>query len=243
MTILSAIRRLAQRVGVEVNWYNAEHSPLARIARLLSHCSIDIVVDVGANDGGYGRFLRQIGYQGRIISFEPLPDAYVRLQASARAEESWRVAPRMAIGEFDGEISINVSRNSVSSSILPMAEMHLCAAPQSEYRGQARVFIRRLDSVVAPFLEGASGIFLKVDTQGYEMRVLEGAEQMLRQTKGIQLELSIAALYDGQPDYLEVLMLLRKRGFDLWNVAPGFTDSRTGRMLQMDGIFVRRSSV
>jgi hypothetical protein len=80
---------------------------------------------------------------------------------------------------------------------------------------------------------------LKIDTQGYEMAVLRGAEKMLPRLAGVQLELSLAPLYEGQTLYLELIDWLRARGFDLWSVIPGFVDPSSGRMLQFDGVFFR----
>jgi hypothetical protein len=120
-----------------------------------------------------------------------------------------------------------------------MMDLHAQAAPQSGYVGVQRVPLRRLDTLTLPVLGGARGIFLKIDTQGYEMPVLEGAEQLLGRVRGVQLELSLAPLYDDQVLYRPLIDWLETRGFGLWGVIPGFVDPRSGRMLQMDGVFFR----
>jgi hypothetical protein len=81
--------------------------------------------------------------------------------------------------------------------------------------------------------------FLKIDTQGSEGRVLDGASTSLERIVGLQLELSIEPLYDGAPHYLEMLSRVEREGFVLMSVEPGFSDRVTGRMLQFDALAFR----
>lgn len=239
MTILHSIKELALKAGVEVNWYNAAQSDVARLFKLLATHKIDTILDVGANDGGYGKMLRKGGYAGAVLSFEPLAEAHENLLRAAVGDETWQVAPRMAIGASSGEIEINVAGNSTSSSILPMRALHESAAPRSRYIGTEKVPLRRLDSVAHPFIEKSRNLLLKIDTQGYEMPVLEGAESLFPRICGIQLELSLVPLYEGQVLYREVIDWIAGKGFELWSITPGFVDQNSGRMLQMDGVFFR----
>lgn len=239
MSIKNEVKTLAQKFGIQISRYNPSESYEARIFRQIEVHKIDTVIDVGANDGGYGRGLRQGGYKGQILSFEPLPEAHPKLLATADKDPNWFIADRQAIGNMDGKIEINVAGNSTSSSILPMNTTHSDAAPQSKYIGVVPVPISRLDSVKHAALDGARSILLKVDTQGYEMQVLQGAEELLSRVAGLQLELSRTPLYEGQALFLDIIEWLAQRGFSLWSVVPGFTDPRTGRMLQMDGVFYK----
>jgi hypothetical protein len=86
---------------------------------------------------------------------------------------------------------------------------------------------------------GGRNLFLKIDVQGFEPQVLEGAARLLDRTQGVQLELSLAPLYEGQTLFLPLVDWLAKKGFELWALIPGFIDNKTGRMLQVDGIFFR----
>jgi FkbM family methyltransferase len=239
VTILHNFRKLALKAGVEINRYNPAQSQHARMFTLLTHHRIDTVLDVGANNGGYARFLREVGYRGAILSFEPLADAHRILTASAQDDEHWYVAPRMALGSEDGEIEINVAGNSTSSSVLAMHEQHVRAAPDSAFVGSEHVPMRRLDSVNHQSIDDGSSLFLKIDTQGYEMHVLKGAESLLPRLQGIQLELSLVPLYEGQVLFRKMVDWMYDRDFILWNVIPGFMDQASGRMLQMDGMFFR----
>lgn len=239
MSIKHEVKNLARKFGVQISRYNPSESYEARLFKQLAVHHIDTVIDVGANDGGYGRCLRAGGFAGHILSFEPLPDAHQKLQEAAGQDPHWFVADRQAIGSMDGEIDINVAGNSTSSSILPMSTSHSDAAPQSRYIGTVKAPIRRLSSIEHPAMDAPRSIFIKIDTQGYEMPVLQGAEQVLARARGVQLEMSLTPLYDGQALYQDITNWLTPRGFQLWGVIPGFTDPRTGRMLQMDGVFFK----
>ena len=239
MTIKHSIKQFALRQGIEIRRYDAAESADARFARQLAHHGIELVLDVGANDGGYGRLLRSLGYAGDIVSIEPLVDAHAALVAQAAADPRWFVAPRLALGDAAAEIEINVAGNSTSSSLLPMNALHERAAPQSRYQGRQKVNVQRLDAFEHPAIAPARRTLLKIDTQGYELPVLRGAEGLLSQLNGVQVELSVAPLYDGQALYREVVDFIVGRGFELWNLSPGFTDRASGRMLQFDGLFFR----
>jgi FkbM family methyltransferase len=239
MSIKHQVKTMALKMGVELRRYNAVESPTARLAHQMTMHGIDLALDVGANDGGYGRLLRSLHYAGDILSFEPLSSAHTALQRATEKDPHWFVASRMALGETDGEIQINIAGNSASSSILPMADLHRAAAPVSAYVGSEEVPLHRLDTIDHPAIARAGAMLLKIDTQGYEMPVLRGAIALLPKVKGIQLELSTAVLYEGQTTYMDVIQWLQSHGYALWNLLPGFTDPESGRMLQFDGIFFR----
>ncbi|MDZ4057670.1 MAG: FkbM family methyltransferase, partial [Polynucleobacter sp.] len=147
MTIAHRFKKLALKFGVELRRHNPAQSQDARIARLIAHHGIDLALDVGANTGGFGSYMREIGFQGEILSFEPLKQAHTELTRVALSDERWHVAPRMALGAEDGTIELNVAGNSVSSSILPMHDAHAIAAPSSRYIGKQLVPLKRLDSI------------------------------------------------------------------------------------------------
>lgn len=198
---------------------------------------IDVVLDVGAARGGFGRELRDFGYEGRIVSFEPLGDAHRDLSELTATDPGW-TAVRTAIGAEQGTATINVASNSTSSSLLPMGAAHLDAAPEVNYVGTEEVTMSRLDDVAPAHLHEASRTFLKVDTQGFERSVLEGAPETLARCEGLQLELSLTSLYDGGMVVDEAIAMAYARGFELTALFQGFT-SPDGRLLQVDGVFFR----
>lgn len=219
--------------------YNCGTSPELRLVRMLDANAIDLVVDVGANAGYFAKEIREAGYRGAILSFEPLADAHASLLAAARHDSAWHVASRCAIGAVDSTVEVNVAGNSTSSSILPMLGEHVRAAPNSAYVRKERVPLCRLDTFEHASLSHATRPFLKIDTQGYEQQVLDGAAGILSRVHGIQVEMTLSALYEGQQLWLEMHAQLQSLGFELWGVVPGFFDPATGRLFQFDGVYFR----
>lgn len=234
------IKKLSRSLGIDLKKYNVQTSEAAKMQRLLAYHNIDLVFDVGANIGQYAKLLRELGYSGRIVSFEPLSSAYSQLKAVSRKDPLWEIAPQTAIGNQEGEIIINIAGNSYSSSALPMLDAHLESAPESAYSGSETVKLSRLDTIAKDYIKSETkSIFLKIDVQGLEKQVLEGATAILPLVKGIKLELSLVPLYEGQVLFQEMIDIVEKLGYELYGIEPGFTAEKTGRMLQMDGIFFK----
>jgi FkbM family methyltransferase len=223
---------------VDVVRFQPETHWLARRWSLLMAWGVDLVVDVGANDGEYATTLRRLGYRGRIVSFEPLPDAAARLRARHARDAHW-TSYELGLGDVQGTAELHIAGNSASSSFLPMLASHEQHAPESMFVGSTTVRIATLDQLADEVMAGARRPFLKIDTQGYEQRVLAGATQSIGRFVGIQLELSIEPLYEGAPDHLEMLRTIDELGFVLMGIEPGFSDRKTGRMLQFDALAFR----
>jgi len=234
------IKRLARNFGVEISRYLPSNCAAAQLVKALDFAGINVVFDIGANEGQFARAIREHGYAGLIVSFEPLSSARQTLLKRASLDESWEVHDQSAIGDCGGEIEIQIAGNSVSSSVLPMLESHSSAAVGSAFVDSERVPIARLDSVAIRYLTAESNLFIKIDTQGFEWQVLDGARETLQQARGVLCELSLVPLYDGQRLWRHIVDRLDAEGFMLWALQKGFTDFRTGQSLQMDGIFLCR---
>jgi FkbM family methyltransferase len=234
----SAVRTLLRGRGWDVVRYPGGRNPDHLRGVLLRRLGVDLVVDVGANVGQYGQSLRDWGYRGGILSFEPMRDEYTALQRLARADGRWDCV-HSAVGAEAGEQTIHVAANSISSSLLPMLERHVTTAPGSAYVGDQRVPVVRLDEAAAQAVSAARHPFLKVDTQGYEEAVLEGAGELLGRFVGVELEMSLQPLYDGQQLMPQMMERMGDLGLRLARLSPGLTDAATGETLQVDGIFVR----
>jgi FkbM family methyltransferase len=234
-------KKAIRKLGFELHRYLPTTSPSAQLMMILEHQRVNLVFDVGANVGRYALSLRNDGYSGRIVSFEPMKAAHDALLAAAEGDSLWQVAPRAALGAHDGEIEMHVAANSESSSILEMLAVHAEAHPASAYIGVEKVPLRTLDALAAQHLGPDARLLVKIDTQGYEDQVIAGASETLERAAVLQLELSLVPLYAGQKLMAEMVAMLEAAGFDLWGVAPVFADSRSGRMLQLDGVFCRRA--
>lgn len=235
--IIWKFKNLLRKLGVDIVYFPGEILR-GRISLLQAH-SINLLFDVGANEGQYAQLMRTIGFTGRIVSFEPLSSAFPILAARAKHDSSWE-AVHMAIGDEDGEVEINIAANSQSSSILSMLPSHVQAAPDSAYIGKERVPIARIDSIARQYYREGDNLFLKIDTQGFERKVIEGAAATLEAIRGIQVEMSIVELYEGEDTFIGMISWLQQKGYELHSLEPGFRDPATGRLLQMDGIFFRR---
>jgi len=242
MSLGTSIRFLVQRTlrsaGYEIRRFTLDE--MHRLRLLLDSHKVDTVLDVGANIGQFASTLRAAGFTGTIISFEPQSAAHSKLVALAKSDPKWIVAPRAAVGAAPGEITMNISANSVSSSALPILDAHTGSAPSSRYVSQETATVIRLDD--SDLVPAADRIFVKIDTQGFEGEVIKGARKVLTRAVGVQTELSLAQLYDGQPDYLEILRDLTALGFEPWSIEPGFADLHSHRLLQMDATLFRAAS-
>lgn len=232
--IKSFLRRGFKAVGLNISKVaNTPPSPL------LYH-QIDLVLDVGANVGQFAMSTRQQGYKNKIVSFEPLSDAHNILTRNAKRDASWVIHKRCALGSRIEQKQLNISRNSYSSSFLPMLTAHLDAEPESVYVGKESVGIVTLDSIFEDYYQPRKRVFLKIDTQGFEKEVLDGAIECLERIACVQLELSLVPLYKSQYLYDYFLQLFKANKFMLWSLVPGFRNSETGQLLQFDAILTRQ---
>lgn len=207
--------------------------------KLLKHFEIQTVLDVGANTGQFAYYTRNLGYRNSIISFEPLSSAFGILQKFAKGDPNWQIC-NCAIGNTDGTVEINISTNSQSSSILEIMPDHVKSAPDSAYKGKEKVNIHKIDTIIDKYTNELNRTFLKIDVQGFEKNVIEGAKKSIKMIKGLQLELSMIELYKGESLITDMLNIINDLGFTIFSLEPGFYDKNTGQLLQVDGIFYRK---
>lgn len=233
---LDLFNSILHKSGFEVIRYNKATSCVLRRKAIFEKYGIDLIIDVGANTGIFGNETRSAGYRGRIVSFEPLTEAFDQLKLSANKDQKWHIY-NLALGAENGKQSINVSANSHSSSILDISETHTNAETSASYIGKQAIEVRTLDSLFEKVKGAEKEVFLKIDTQGFELSVLSGAVQALPYINTIQLEMSLRSLYNGQPLYTELMNFLHARNYLLIDIEPGFADPNSGTLLQFDGIF------
>ena len=236
--IKNKIKELLHSIGYDLSKYSPRTNSLARRSIILQNNNIDLLIDVGANSGQYAKQCRGIGYKGRIVSFEPLSVAYKELEYNSKSDSLWNTYNR-AIGDKDGVDIINIAGNSWSSSLLSMLENHVKSAPQSKYIGEERINISKLDSILPTIRKEERNIYLKMDTQGYESKVLKGAERTLEIVKIIQMEMSLVPLYNGEVLFPEMNEIMYANNYHLISIETGFTDPINGYVLQLDGIYMK----
>ena len=238
--IRSMVRDAVGRFGVDLVPYRSPRHAIGRRLRVLGALGVDLVIDVGANSGQYGRELRACGYRGQILSFEPLSGPYAILERRAHGDPAWDIV-RLAIGSEAGRKRLNVAANGgASSSFLSMLALHELNAPEARFVSVEEVAMQRLDVAAARSVADARSPFLKVDVQGYELEVLRGAAGILDRVVAMQLEMSLAPLYHDGPLFGDLLTEVSGLGFELVGLEPGFA-AVDGRLLQVDGLFARKT--
>ncbi|MFL6466694.1 MAG: FkbM family methyltransferase [Pyrinomonadaceae bacterium] len=237
MTYKHEIRKLIRKTGFDVSRFVPGSNAVARKHRLISQFNIDLLLDVGANTGQFVEEMRRdLGYSGRVVSFEPLPNVFAELNKNAKGDLLWETR-NCALGDAGGTAVINVAGNSVSSSLLEMKETHLNAAPSSKYIDSVKIEVCTLDSIFESLHQGEKEIFLKIDTQGFESRVLNGAEMSLPLINTVQLEMSVVPVYESEVLFIDLYSRMTRLGYYLISIAEVFWDDRTGELLQIDGLF------
>jgi FkbM family methyltransferase len=237
----NSIKNFCKIFNLDIRFITPYSSEQQIIKNLIKIKKIDVILDVGANIGQFAHSILQLGFDGEIICFEPTSSAHKNLELNFKKIQHVRVYPRCALGDSVKKTTIHISENSVSSSILNMNDEHLYHAPNSRYVNTENVDLITLDSFFKLNPKYKSNkLYLKIDTQGFEMNVLRGAEKSLKNISVIQLEASIAMLYDGQPSFVDIIKFLGHNEFSLWSIIPGFSDPLSGRLLQFDMLFYRK---
>tara|TARA_Y100000741_G_scaffold361926_1_gene346752 strand:+ start:2116 stop:2850 length:735 start_codon:yes stop_codon:yes gene_type:complete len=210
------------------------------IVKTLDFNKIDIVIDIGANEGQFAKKIIEFGYQKKIISFEPIKSVHSMLLDNSKKYKNW-IVYRYAFGKNTGYKNINISKNTVSSSILDIKKIHTDIEPNAKFLKKEKIKIITLNRYLKNKEFKNKKIFLKIDTQGYEKNILLGANRVLDNVSGIMLEASITKLYKGEESFLGIIKFLKKHGFSIWSIQRGFTNKKTGQVLQIDVIFTKKN--
>jgi FkbM family methyltransferase len=232
------LQRGARQLGFDIKRAQIGTSFSRRRHQLMVDHSVEIALDVGASEGLYASELRANGYRGRIVSFEPLPLAVRQLRTRANQDSTWDVIPK-ALGSSPHDAPLHVSGRHTSSSLLRMTHLHIEASPDSSSVGDEGVRVDRLDDLREELGLKSQPIFLKLDVQGYELEVVRGAPVTLDQVALLEIELSFAELYEGQPLFAECLAVLRSNGLTLVDLESVLYHSATGELLQVNELFSR----
>ncbi|WP_438968733.1 FkbM family methyltransferase [Nonlabens sp.] len=245
MTIYRIKRKILK---VLTQQFNLAETPklsndLSRRKKILNHCKINKILDIGANSGQYAvEQLNKLNYKGDIVSFEPMKEPYDQILVKSELLPNWKVV-NIGIGLKKEKAFINVAKNSFSSSLLEMLPSHSKNAPQSIYINKEEITIDTLSNVCNEYCSVEDNIYLKVDTQGYEYNILESGRDYLKNIKVIQIEMSIIPLYLGEKTFEDMLSYLKSLNFKLVSIEPGFYSDKTGQLLQVDGIFINEKLI
>ena len=224
------VRRMVRRAGFQ-------RTIAPTFADVMRHHNVDVLLDVGANDGDYAREIRDAGYAGRIVSFEPASATFARLSRAAARDPAWE-AVQLGVGEANGHLDLSVSAIDVYSSFKQPSAFGNEAAGARAVASE-RVEVVRLDDYLQVHSHLLSRTYLKIDTQGFEAEVLRGAGDALDRFVAVQAELGLVALYEGQMDWLEVVTWMRGRGFEVATMVCNAADRPRGKAIEYDIVFTR----
>jgi len=210
--------------------------------QLLDHLDIDCVLDVGANVGQYHDFLRnKVLYDGPIVSFEPVSRHIDLLRERARDDRDWHIEG-YALGAKEGSLPINVMVSDQFSSFLEPDNSRVHDYDGLNERCHIEtVAVHTLDTVMPRLREqiGFRRPYLKLDTQGFDIEVLQGAPESLPGMKALQSEASVIGIYKGMPGYMDTIRYLDERGFDVSGFYPVSRDTSL-RLVEFDCVMINR---
>ena len=212
----------------------------AHLLELFKRLDINCVLDVGANMGQYASGLRGGGYQGHIISFEPIRECFDTL--IHQRDDRWQIF-NYALGDSEQTLDFHIAHKNVFSSFLQpnrYSSEHFWVS--ARVVRTEKVTVKRLDDIFNDIMPVSNPrVFLKLDTQGYDLEVLQGAGQVMPFVLGLQSEISCKAIYSGMPTHIESLQYIDALGYEITDMYPLAHDKHDMSLLEFDCIFRRRS--
>lgn len=203
---------------------------MARALRGLSERGYkpDVIYDVGAAEGAWTRLAARIWPNARFVCIEPLEERDAALMQLAQDFPGRVQFLRIGLGSQDAELQLGVSEGLWASSFA--------------YGGvDARTLpVRRLDGLVD---EGALPLpsFLKLDVQGFELQVLEGArEKALSNVEFILMECQFFAFCDEMRTLDVTIARLSELGYVPYEFVEFLRRPLDGAMGQCDLLFAKR---
>jgi FkbM family methyltransferase len=214
------------------------------VAFLLRELQVNCVIDVGANTGQYARMIRKRGYTGRIVSFEPVAEFHAGLRESAADDADWRICP-VALGDEDTTTEILATPGRTLSSLLPATEFGKGFSARLREPERQQVEVRRLDGLFDEVIEGIDHprVYLKLDTQGFDLPAFRGAGSRVGDIVGMQSEAACVPIYDGMPRLPEQLREYEAHGFEVSGMFPVSRHAPTLRVVEFDMTMVRPDAV
>lgn len=218
-----------------------QEAPLLR--RFFDEFKVDCVFDVGANTGQYANMLRnEVRFNGQIFSFEPTPELADSLDFLAKADLKWQVE-KLALSDSEGLLPFFVTKSSQLNSLnRPNNQDTTWLSDVNVVEMKLEVRAERLATTWNRLRDKYefSRPFLKIDTQGHDLNVINGAGECLSHFLGIQVELGFKRLYENAPRAVDIIDRLGREGFEPHALFPN-NAGHFPELIEMDGIFVRSS--
>jgi FkbM family methyltransferase len=236
-------RWLATRLAVTGRVH--QYPEIMALRRFFATFAVDALIDVGANAGQYAmQARRDARFSGHIFSFEPNPEVFAELQKRAAGDPKWHVF-NIALSDRDGRATFNImAADQFSSIAAPAEQLDPIFKSRNTVARTVEIQCRRLDGMLDELLapQGLGRAFLKMDTQGHDRAVCEGAGTRIGEMIGLQSELAVRPQYAGATGYREMIAYVESKGF----VPNAYFANNKGHfplLVEMDGLFVRADLV
>jgi len=213
-------------------------APHWQMQRAMEDLRVDLVLDAGAHEGSFATRLRR-EYAGDLHSFEPVAATFARLRDAAAGDARWHLH-QIALGRADTSAVIHVAANTVFSSLRPA---NAFSAKRFEKESapvrDETVTVRRLDAVLRETVPdiGRRRVFLKTDTQGFDLEVFAGLGDLQSRVVLLLAEMSLIPIYDNMPHWTESLAEFERAGFSPIGMVPVTWDAN--RVIEYDCLMTR----
>lgn len=226
------LKRFINIFGLDIMPLDFRNSVQNFLIQIIGDHDIKEIWDIGANTGQYGSMLRNIGYKGKIISFEAMPKETKILKRRSESDKYWTVFGPIAISSKKGTKKLFVTKDSVSSSLLKPLK--------SEVVDTIEVSTDKLEKYLKSSSANKShNKILKLDIQGSEIEAINSAGKYLSAFSFIQCEASITSLYQREKNYLDIISFMKKKGYRPVFFFPGVYDDEKS-IIQLE-IFFRKN--
>jgi FkbM family methyltransferase len=221
--VKNAVLQIARRFGVYVTRDPAWLAYEDQLRRILSTLKINCVLDVGSYHGDFARLLRRLGYAGLIFSFEPVAANFEALEEARGDDRLWRTH-RLALGAVSGEALIQVFAGTTFHSFLQPSEYGLARFPDKlQLERTEMVRVERLDNILDELLKDVDQprVFLKIDTQGYDLDVIRGLGAKSNFIAALQIETAVNPIYQHVTNsFVDAVAYLQPLGFQVFGLLP-----------------------
>lgn len=242
--MISVLKQLSNRFlkcfGFQIK--SVQQLPQENLLGITKRYNIRTILDAGANEGQFATWSRKFFPEATIYSFEPVESTFKKLKRIAKEKHRWDVF-QLALSETceDRQIFHHLNHPS-SSSLHESTPVELALFPETKEKIIETVSCVTLDHWLNKSnITLKEDILLKLDVQGHETLVLNGAKNVLEMTSVVITEVLVSHLYRGQAKFVDIVILLSKSGFKFQGVLEHGFDA-SGDIISLDAVFVKDSS-
>ena len=237
------IRKIFNKIGYEIKKIDYKDDPNFLLCKFLNKYKVNCFLDIGANIGQTALALRNNNYKEKIISFEPQSAAHKYLINLSKKDDKWQIFQRCAIGDANEIKKIKISSNSVSSSFFDFSDESIELSKDLSFIGEEEVEVYTLSDVLKKIAKEDQNcnLFLKMDVQGMEQKIITSSQNILNRFLGLSCELPITSLYVGDENFLHTINFLKKNGFEIYSIYNSVFDHLSGKTYAVDITFINKN--